>query len=126
MRFLIVVWRMRLTAPLRDILLHGDDIDAAFRRILYHPDLAITFAFVFLEYVIVPVGQVFGSCSAPSFFSLTSDIRAFVESTHNIPAEPLTPLAANANLDPLPELWNPSQALTQASVDLLYELLSAS
>ena len=125
MRFLIVVWRMRLTAPLRDILLHCDDIDAAFRRILYHPDLAIAFAYVFLDYLIVPVGQVFGSRSAPSFFSLTSDIRAFVASTHDIPAEPLTPLAANADLDPLPDVWNPSQDLTQANVDPLYVPLSA-
>jgi hypothetical protein len=50
MWFLIVVWCMHLTAPLCDILLHCDDIDAAFQRILYHPDLAITFAYVFLDY----------------------------------------------------------------------------
>jgi hypothetical protein len=71
------------------------------------------------------MGQVFGSRSAPSFFSLTSDIRAFVASTHAIPTEPLTPLAANADLDPLPDLWNPSQALTQSSIDPLYKPLSA-
>jgi hypothetical protein len=49
MRFLIGVWRMRLTAPLGDILLHCDDIDAAFRRMLYHPDLAIAFSTSFLS-----------------------------------------------------------------------------
>jgi hypothetical protein len=124
MRFLIVVWRMRLSKPLRDILLHCDDIDAAFRRILYHPDLAIAFAYVFLDYLIVPVGQVFGSRSAPSFFSLTSDIRAFVATTHAIPAEPLTPLAANADLDPLPPIWNPATDLMQACTDPRYEPLS--
>jgi hypothetical protein len=86
MRFLIVVRWMRLT-----LLLHCDDIDAAFWRVLYHLDLAIAFAYVFLDYLIVPIGQVFGSRSAPSFFSLTSDIRAFVATTHNIPTEPLTP-----------------------------------
>ena len=46
---------------------HADDIEAAFRRILYHPDVAVLFAYVYSEYLIVPVGQVFGSRNAPSF-----------------------------------------------------------
>jgi hypothetical protein len=125
LRFLIVVWRMRLSAPLRDILLHCDDIDAAFRRILYHPDLAIAFAYVFLEFLIIPVGQVFGSRSAPSFFSLTSDIRAWIATTHDLPANPLTQLAATADLEALPVIWNPGEDLTQACSDQLYEPLSA-
>jgi hypothetical protein len=124
LRFLIVVWRMRLSEPLRDILLHCDDIDAAFRRILYHPDLAIAFAYVFLEFLIIPVGQVFGSRSAPSFFSLTSDIRAWIATTQDLPATPLTPLAAEAALEALPVIWNPSEDLTQACSDQLYEPLS--
>jgi hypothetical protein len=82
MRFLIQLWRMRLSCPLTDILQHSDDIDSAFRRILYHPDLAIAFAYVFSNFLIIPVGQVFGSRSAPSFFSLTSDLRAYIATTH--------------------------------------------
>jgi hypothetical protein len=125
MRFIMVLWRMRLSRPFEDILCHCDDIDAAFRRILYHPDMAIAFAYVFNEYLIVPVGQVFGSRSAPSFFSLTSDIRAWIATTHDIPADPLTPLAQNADLEPLPPLWNPVQDLTPACPDPYYEPLSA-
>lgn len=50
---------MRLTYPLKDILQHCDDINSAFRCILYHPDLAIVFAYVLSEHRIVPVGQGF-------------------------------------------------------------------
>ena len=40
-----------------DILQHTDDIDADFRRILYHPDVAIVSGYVVMEFVIVPVGE---------------------------------------------------------------------
>jgi hypothetical protein len=59
-----MIWRLRIAYPLLDILPHADDIDAAFRQGLYSPELAILFAYVFGSYLIVPVGQVFGSRSA--------------------------------------------------------------
>jgi hypothetical protein len=74
MRFFVMIWRTRLTFPLWDILMHADDVKSAFRRILYSPEMAILFAYVFGPFLIIPVGQVFGSRSAPSFFSLKSDI----------------------------------------------------
>jgi hypothetical protein len=40
-RHLVRLWRMRMTRPEDDILQHCNDIDLAFRRILYHPDLAL-------------------------------------------------------------------------------------
>jgi hypothetical protein len=119
-----MVWRMRLTKPWQDILLHCNNIDAAFRRILYHPDLAIAFAYVFQDYLIIPVGQVFGSRSTPSFFSLTGAIHAFIASTHELHADPLTPLATMAALEPLPAIWDTNHMLTQASVDILHDPLS--
>jgi hypothetical protein len=36
-RFFVMIWRLRITFPTLDILMHADDIDAAFRRILYSP-----------------------------------------------------------------------------------------
>ena len=56
---------MRQAEPLQDILLHCDDLEAAFRRVLYHPDMAVVFAYIFLDFLIIPVDQVFGSRSAP-------------------------------------------------------------
>ena len=68
-----------------------------YRCILYHPDPAIIFAYVFGDFPIIPVGQVSGSHSVPSFFSLLSDLRAAVASSNDLKhAFPLSPLAASA------------------------------
>jgi hypothetical protein len=63
-----------ITYPTKEILQHCDNIDAAFRCVLYHPNLAIIFAYVFGGYLIIPICQVFGSHSAPSFFRLLLNI----------------------------------------------------
>jgi hypothetical protein len=81
MRFFVMIWRLRITYPSLDILLHADDVNSAFRRIIYSPEMAILFAYVFGAFLIIPVGQVFGSRSAPSFFSLESDIRTNLATT---------------------------------------------
>jgi hypothetical protein len=65
--FLCNIWRLWITFPSLGILFHADDINAAFWRILYHPEMASVFAYVFSIYLIIPVGQCFGSCSAPRF-----------------------------------------------------------
>jgi hypothetical protein len=115
-RHLRRLWRTRITFPDQDILQHCDDIDAAFRRVLYHPDLAIVFAYVFGDYLIIPVGQVFGSRSAPSFFSLLSDLRAAVASSHDLlTAFPLSPLAETAIIPDPPA--NLKDLLTPALAD---------
>jgi hypothetical protein len=76
LRHIIAIWNLRIDHPLEDILQHTDDIDSAFRRMLYHPDLAIAFAYVFMEFLIVPVGQIFGSRNAPAFWCMPSELRA--------------------------------------------------
>ncbi len=115
MRHIRHLWRMRITFPLADVLQHCDDIDAAFRRVIYTPELAIVFAYVFGKYLLIPVGQVFGSRSAPSYFSLLSDIRAFVATCADlITGYPLHPLAAAAILptEPRPQDLIPAIADT--------------
>ena len=53
---------------------------------------------MFGDFLIIPVGQVFGSRSAPSFFSLLSDLRAALASSHNLLSGFAIPdLAASAN-----------------------------
>jgi hypothetical protein len=114
-RFLRHIWRFRVTFPWLDILLHADDIDAAFRRILYSPELAIVFAYVFGEFLIIPVGQVFGSRSAPSFFSLASDLRADLATTSEVQADfPLHPLAATIQLPTEPDPASLAPAIADA------------
>ena len=75
------LYRMRYTRPGKPIYQHADDIEAAFRQLLYHPELAIAFAYVFQEYLLIPVGQVFGSRSAPSFYCLLADVRQAIAAT---------------------------------------------
>jgi hypothetical protein len=117
------LWRMRLTYPADDLLQHCDDIEAAFRRVLYHPDLAPVFAYVFEAYLIIPVGQVFGSRSAPSLFSLLSDLRAAVASSHNLlDAFPRQSLATDAVLPEQPD--DLAQQLTPAIADSFNPVLS--
>ncbi|CAJ1939814.1 unnamed protein product [Cylindrotheca closterium] len=72
-RFLCQILRMRITRPNDPIMVHADGIEAAFRRVLYHPDMACAFAYVYSDYLMVPVGQVFGSWSAPSYYCVLAD-----------------------------------------------------
>jgi hypothetical protein len=115
LRFLVAIWRLRITYPLEDIPLHADDLDSAFRRILYSPEMAILFAYVFGQFLIIPVGQVFGSRSAPSFFSLESDIRADLATTGNLTDDyPLHAMATNIILSPPPEPGDLTPAVADA------------
>jgi hypothetical protein len=66
---------MRISCPTEPILVHADGIEAAFRRILYHPDMAIAFAYVYEDFLMIPVGEVFGSRLAPSFYCVLADVR---------------------------------------------------
>jgi hypothetical protein len=70
------LWNLRISHPHEDILQHSDDINAAFRQILYHPELAPVFACVFMECLLIPVGQIFGSRSAPSWWCAPAECRA--------------------------------------------------
>jgi hypothetical protein len=81
------------------------------------PNMAVVFARIFLNFHIVPLGQVFGSRSAPSYFSLLSAVRAEVTSTVDLtsPADaPLECLAAMAEIAPLPDDWDPTISLSPA------------
>jgi hypothetical protein len=115
MRHLQHLWRMRITFPIADVLQHCDDIDTAFRRVLYTPELAIAFAYVFRIFLLIPVGQVFRSRSAPSYFSLLSDIRAYVSTCADlITGRLMHPLAAAACLPPEPMPHELAPALADA------------
>jgi hypothetical protein len=65
---------LRLTWPREDIFQYVDDIQAAFHQILYHPNAGIIFAAVFAEFLIIPIGTIFGACNSPSFFTLLSEL----------------------------------------------------
>jgi hypothetical protein len=51
-------------------------LSARFRQILYHPELALVVACVLMECLLIPVGQIFGSRSAPSWWCAPAECRA--------------------------------------------------
>ena len=119
-RHLVRVWRLRISHPAEDILQFVDDIHAAFRRVLYHPDGGIIFASVFAEFLIIPVGTIFGARNSPSYFCMLSELRAHAASVNcyrpDNELESLSPLAQRVRLiaPPSPE---ERDSITQAVAD---------
>jgi len=103
-RHLTQVWNLRITHPAVDILQFVDDIQAAFHRILYHPDAMLAFAAVFLEFLLLPVGTIFGARNSPSFFCLLSEARSHVASNASFrpddSSEHFAPLTRRVRLAP--------------------------
>ena len=100
-RTLTHIWNLRLQHPLEDILMHVDDIDAAFRRIVYHPDAATAFAYVFQEFLLIPVGQVFGGRNSPSFWCIPAELRAHLADCLDYSARPF-PMEADMTISAAP------------------------
>lgn len=112
-RHLTHIWRLRLAHPRQEIYQASDDIHAAFHRILYHPDLAIVFAYVYEEFLVIPVGVIFGGGNSPGWYCLTSEVRAHL-AAHGVEDQALTELAKSVRLSlpPTPrEVANFAQAV---------------
>jgi hypothetical protein len=77
MRLLQLVWNLRISHPDEDILITADDISAAYRRVLYHPAMGVVFASVYNQYLIVPVGTIFGARNSPSLYMILGELRAW-------------------------------------------------
>lgn len=76
LRYLSWLWNLRISFPTKDIIQMCDDISAAFHRVLYHPDVAPAFASVWQQWLIIPVGTIFGSRSSPSTYMWKGEMRA--------------------------------------------------
>ena len=74
------IWNLQIEHPQKDVLQHMDNIDSAFRHLLYHPTIAIIFAYIFQCFLIVLVSMIFGARNLPSWFCLFSKIHAHVAS----------------------------------------------
>ena len=79
-RMLELIWNLRIRHPHSDIRAAADDISAAFRWLLYHPDLASVFATVFRRWLILPTSLIFGAANSPSFYMLLGELRAWLSS----------------------------------------------
>lgn len=114
--------RLRATCPGQDILGYVDDITKAFKRVRYHPQFTPLFAWVFQEYLILPVGTIFGSRFSPGWFCLGGEIRAFVAMmSEELRDAPLCDLARRVTLPPPPA---ETDILAEADTDELNPPLS--
>jgi hypothetical protein len=80
-----------------------DDISGAFYRVLYHPDMAVCFAAVWRNFLILPVGTIFGSGNSPGFFGIKGKLRSHY-AHHLPPVHPeatLLPLVTHVPLPPI-------------------------
>ena len=71
-------YNLRIRYPDDDIIVYKDDLVTAFRRVRYHPDLAAAHCFVLGNFLILPIGLVFGARDSPSWFTQISELRAFL------------------------------------------------
>ena len=59
------IWNSRINFPDKELYLFDDDVKDAFRHSKYHPDVAGAFSFVISKYLLVSLGQAFGSLVSP-------------------------------------------------------------
>ena len=97
-RFLTWIWRLRMDHPDGKIYLSYDDISAAFHRILYHPEIAKVYAMVFMEWLVIPAGLIFGAKNSPSLYMIPAELRAHVAAVVKVFDQVMTELAASITL----------------------------
>jgi hypothetical protein len=68
---------LRILYPHEDIIQYRDDMVKAFKRNRYNPDASCAHAFAFNDFLIIPIGLVFGARDSPGLFCQVSEIRAF-------------------------------------------------
>ena len=59
------VWNLRISYSNEELHLFDDDVKGTFRHSKYHPDVAGAFAFSISNYLMIPMGQTFGSIDSP-------------------------------------------------------------
>ena len=76
-RILHRCYNLRISEPNKDIIIYKDDLVSAFRRIRYNPDISVAYAYVLTDFLILPIGGLFGPRNTPGWFCGTSELRAF-------------------------------------------------
>ena len=74
-QFLEWIWNLCIAHPSKEILGHVDNISTAYHYILYHPAIGIVYAQVFMEFLMIPVGHIFGGWSSPSWYMLPGELH---------------------------------------------------
>ena len=106
-------------------MLSLDDIAAAFHRILYHPAIAPAFAMVFLEFLIVATGLVFGAKNSPSVYMSPAELRAHISAVLLELDQFVGDLAAGVKIPPQISRAE-ANMIQKATPDLCHQALSTS
>ena len=64
-KLLTRIWRLRITYPKLDIIVHANDVKSCFRQLKHHPDVAGAFSYVIANYLYLQCGLSFGSDFSP-------------------------------------------------------------
>jgi len=80
----------------------ADDISAAFRWLLYHPEVAKVFATVFRQWLVIPTSLIFGAANSPSYYMLFGELRAWLSSVGHFDSV-TTPLMLRVDIPPTPD-----------------------
>ena len=67
-----------MTHPREEILLYKDDINSAFHRGRYHPDVSCAYSYVWSDWLVIHTGLIFGGRNSPGWFCLLSELRAAI------------------------------------------------
>ena len=65
-RLLTRIWNLRITYPLKDIILHANNVKSFFRQLKHHPDVMGAFSYILGDYLFLQCGLTFGSDFSPS------------------------------------------------------------
>ena len=120
-RYLTWLWNLRISYPDELIVQMGDDVSAAFHRILYHPAVAPAFSVCWKSWLIIPVGTIFGAKNSPGLYMLPGELRAHFAAAIDNPASiPRTHLTDMIELpeEPTPEV---ASAYSKALADSIHQ-----
>ena len=123
-RFLTWIWRLRMDHPQSEIYLSYDDISAAFHRVLYHPEIAKVYAMVFQEFLVIPVGLIFGAKNSPSLYMIPAEIRAHVAAVFKVFDQLATKLSQTVRLVQAPPPEELRTLIPPAKPDAIHQPLS--
>jgi len=65
LRVLIRIWNLRITYPLKDIILHANDVKSCFRQLKHHPDVMAAFSYIIADILYLSCGLMFGADFSP-------------------------------------------------------------
>ena len=73
-----------------------------FKRTRYYPDISIAHAYCCLQWILIPIGVIFGGRDSPGWFCMQSEIRALAAATlKTIHSSSLQPLTHKVKLHPV-------------------------